>query len=160
MVCSICDARKERSRYQIMMQRPHSTYLSYSSVHVSACQRSHSRDTERQESALKLCILFTLHELATNLVATRPQTQYIVHPSRLSPEVSPSPYPNAQDLLCMQSSNSTESRLYSFMPSTWCTRNACRMLRSNMISSLPPGMAYARTSRYSLSTFAPWPPRL
>ena len=30
---------------------------------------------------------------------------------------------------------------YNFIPSTLCTRNACRMLRSSMISSEPPGMA-------------------
>ena len=44
---------------------------------------------------------------------------------------------------------------YSFIPNALCTRIDWRMLRSNMISSLPPGMAYARTSRYSRSTLAP-----
>lgn len=30
---------------------------------------------------------------------------------------------------------------YSFIPNILCTRRLCRMLRSSMISSLPPGMA-------------------
>ncbi|CCF45410.1 hypothetical protein CH063_14501 [Colletotrichum higginsianum] len=33
------------------------------------------------------------------------------------------------------------SKAYSFIPSALCTRMLCRMLRSSMISSLPPGMA-------------------
>ena len=37
--------------------------------------------------------------------------------------------------------------LYNFIPNALCTLMLCRMLRSNMISSLPPGIAYARTSR-------------
>jgi len=36
--------------------------------------------------------------------------------------------------------------------------SACRMPRSSMISSEPPGIAYERTSRYRRSTFSPWPP--
>lgn len=37
--------------------------------------------------------------------------------------------------------------IYNFIPRISCTFSACLMLRSNIISSLPPGMAYARTSR-------------
>lgn len=48
---------------------------------------------------------------------------------------------------------------YNFIPSALCTLNACLMLKSNIISSLPPGIAYALTSLYSLSTLAPCPPR-
>jgi hypothetical protein len=36
---------------------------------------------------------------------------------------------------------------------------ACLTPKSIMISSLPPGIAYARTSRYKRSTFSPCPPR-
>ncbi len=48
---------------------------------------------------------------------------------------------------------------HSFIPSALCTLIACLILRSSIISSLPPGIAYALTSLYSRSTFAPWPPR-
>ena len=36
--------------------------------------------------------------------------------------------------------------IHSFIPSALCTLKACLMDKSNMISSEPPGMAYARTS--------------
>lgn len=38
------------------------------------------------------------------------------------------------------------SHIHSFIPSALCTLKACLMDKSNMISSEPPGMAYARTS--------------
>lgn len=38
-------------------------------------------------------------------------------------------------------SNSDPKKDYSFMPNSWCTRKLWRTLRSNMISSLPPGIA-------------------
>lgn len=40
------------------------------------------------------------------------------------------------------------------MPNTLWTRKACLMLKSSMISSDPPGMAYARTSRYNLRSIS------
>ena len=64
---------------------------------------------------------------------------------------------------CTQIQNTTPSlamyclkqcrAIYNFIPKALCTLNACLMLRSNMISSLPPGIAYALTSRYNLSTY-------
>ena len=70
-------------------------------------------------------------------------------------------YPRLDPVPTLVSHSSLASTTtYSFIPSTFPTLKLCLILKSNIISSDPPGIAYARTSLYSLSTLPPCPPLL